>query len=93
MTKSEFMEGIHILQNNYNQKFSADKLKIYYENLKDMNKDKYIENIKKLVKTNEYMPNVAQIRTLKQRLSNFEGRDYSNFNFNSLLANEGVINK
>lgn len=93
MNKTEFMEGIHILQNNYNQKFSTEKLKIFYDNLKDMDKDRYINNIKQLVKNNDYLPNVAQIRGERQRLSNFEQRDYSNFDWNSLLANKEIFEK
>lgn len=87
MNKTEFMEGIHLLQNNYNQKFSTEKLRVYYENLKDMNKDNYISNIKALIKTNEFVPNVAQIRGTKQMLSNFEQRDYSNYDFSKFYAN------
>ena len=47
------MEGIHILQNNYNQKFSTEKLRLYYEHLQDMDKQEYLDNISKLLKTNE----------------------------------------
>jgi hypothetical protein len=91
MNKNEFMEGIHILQNNYNQKFSTEKLKLYYENLKEMSQDSYIKNIKKLIKTNKFMPNVAEILGKTERLSNFEARDYTNFDFNSLLANRDIL--
>ena len=91
MNKTEFMEGIHVLQNCYNQKFSTEKLRAYFENLKDMDKGTYLKNIKNLVKTNNFMPNVAQIRGEYQRLSNFEQRDYSNYDFNRLLANRDFI--
>ena len=91
MNKTEFMEGIHILQNCYNQRFSVDKLKIYFDGLKDMNKDTYIQNIKQLVKTNDFMPNIAQIRGEKQRLSNFDQRDYTGYDFNKLLANRDIV--
>ena len=42
MNKIEFMEGVHILQDNYNRTLSETQLKLFYENLKDMSKDKYI---------------------------------------------------
>ena len=83
------MEGIHILQNAYNQKFSADKLRVYYDALKDMKKERYIENIKQQIKKNEFMPNIAQLRNEKQNLSNFEQRDYSDFDFSKMYANGG----
>lgn len=34
---------------------------------------------------------IAQIRGEKQRLSNFEQRDYSNFDFNKLYANQEIF--
>lgn len=87
MNKNEFMEGIHILQNNYNQKFSTEKLRLYYENLKEMKKETYINNINELIKTNKFMPNIAEILNRKELLGNYEQRDYSDFDFNCLYAN------
>lgn len=88
MTKADFMEGIHLLQDNYNKKLTAEQLKLFYENLKDMNKDKYISNIKNHIKSNQFMPNIAQLRgENKQVYANYEQRDYSNFDFDKLLVN------
>ena len=78
MDKKEFMEGIHLIQNAYNQKFSTEKLKLYYENLQDMDKEQYIKNIKQLIKDSEFVP---------------EQRDYSNFDFSKLYANIGGNNE
>ena len=90
MSIDDFMEGVHILQNTYNQKFSKDKLKLFYENLKDMNKDRYITNINQFIKKSQFMPNIAQLRGENtQRVElNFEQRDYSNFDFSKLYANK-----
>ena len=93
MNKTEFMEGIHLIQNAYNQKFSTEKLKLYYENLQDMDKEQYIKNIKQLIKDSEFVPNIAQIRNKKQVFSNYEKRDYSNFDFTKLYANVGGNNE
>ena len=91
MTKVEFMEGIHILQNNYNRKLTGDQLRLYYENLKDLSKEKYINNINEIIKNVSYMPNIAQIRSEQKReFANCEQRDYSNFDFRKLYANEGA---
>ena len=84
LTKTEFMEGIHILQDNYNRKMTGAQLKLFYENLKDMNKDKFLSNINQYIKNNSYMPTIAQF-------SNYEQRDYSNIDFSQFYANEGVI--
>lgn len=88
MTKAEFMEGIHILQDNYNKKLTTEQLKLFYENLKDMSKDRYIANIKQHIKSNQFMPNIAQLRGENKTVyANFEQRDYRNFDFDKLLAN------
>ena len=88
MNKADFMEGIHILQNNYNKKLTIDQLKLFYESLKDMEKNTFIANIKEQIKNNPYMPNIAQIRNeQKPQFINYEQRDYSNFDWDSLYAN------
>lgn len=89
MNKTEFMEGIHILQNNYNQKFSTEKLRLYYEHLQDMDKQEYLDNIDKLLNTNEFVPNIAQIRGEENRRAyqNYDQRDYKDIDFDSLYAN------
>lgn len=89
MNKNEFMEGIHILQNNYNQKFSTEKLRLYYEHLQDMDKQEYLDNIDKLLNTNEFVPNIAQIRGEESRKAyqNYDQRDYKDIDFDSLYAN------
>ena len=94
MNKIEFMEGVHILQDNYNRTLSETQLKLFYENLKDMNKDKYISNIKEYIKTNSFMPTISQIRNeTNKQFVNYEQRDYSDLDFNKFYANKGVINK
>lgn len=91
LTKNDFMEGIHILQNNYNKKLTRDQLILFYENLKDMNKNKYISNIQEIIKTNSFIPNIAQIRNeTSKQFSNYEQRDYSDYDFSKLYANKGV---
>ena len=88
MSIDDFMEGIHILQDNYNKKLTTAQLNLFYENLKDMNKNKYLSNIKQHIKTNSFMPNIAQLRkeTSKQYV-NYDQRDYSNVDFDKLFAN------
>lgn len=89
MSIDDFMQGIHILQNNYNRKFSKEQLKLYYENLKDMSSEKYIANINRHIKSNTFMPNIAEIRDDKKReiYSNYEQRDYSNIDLDKFYAN------
>lgn len=90
MNKVEFMEGIHILQDNYNRKLTSSQLRLYYDNLKDMSKDKYISNIKEYIKTNSFMPTISQIlnQTKTSNYQSFEQRDYSNLDFSKLYTNK-----
>ena len=88
MDKVEFMEGIHILQDNYNRKLTGTQLELFYENLKDMNKDRYISNIKEYIKTNSFMPTISQIRNEQgKQYTNYEQRNYSNLDFSKFYAN------
>lgn len=91
LTKSDFMEGIHILQNNYNKKLSTEQLKLYYENLKDMDKENYISKIKEAVKNNSFMPNIAQIRNETKGFADYRQRNYSEEFLNSLYANKQYV--
>ena len=88
MDKTEFMEGIHILQNNYNKTLSTEQLKLYYEHLKDLSIDRFIDNVKQAIKTNPFMPNIAQLRNEQNKnYTNYEQRDYSNQDLNKYYAN------
>lgn len=89
MTKNEFMEGIHFLQNNYGKDLTTEQLKLFYENLKDISKDKYIANVKKNIKNNPFMPNIAQLRgEIKQKdYIEYKQRDYSGLDFSKFYAN------
>lgn len=91
MTKAEFMEGIHLIQNNYHKKLTTEQLRLFYENLKDMSKDRYISNIKQHIKNNAFMPNIAQLRgENKTTYANFEQRDYSRIDFDKIFKNKGA---
>lgn len=86
MDKKEFLEGIDKLEYAYNTKFENEKLKIWYDALKDMNFNTYITRIDKLIKTNKYLPNIAEISDKKTDLG-YEQRDYTGYDFNKLYAN------
>lgn len=88
MTKIEFMEGISILQDNFNRKLSVSQLKLYYENLKDMNKERYLANINEIIKKSTFMPTIAEIRNeSRKQFSNYEQRDYEDIDFNKFYVN------
>lgn len=62
MNKTEFMEGIHILQNSYNQSFNKEKLQIWWNDFKEINSEEYIKAIAKIKSKNKFMPNIAEIK-------------------------------
>lgn len=89
LTKNEFMEGIHILQDNYNKKLSTEQLKLFYENLKDLSKEKFLRNIRQAIKNNPFMPNIAQLRNENVKIyANYKQRDYSNADLSKYYANQ-----
>lgn len=78
--KSEiFMKGIDKLELAYNQKFNKEKLEMWWEKLKDINDNDYLEAIEQLIPKNKFLPNIAEI---KAEISN-KNMNYSNANFNS----------
>lgn len=87
LTKKDFMEGIKILQHNYQKEFSAEQLKLFYENLKDMPKNKFIKNIKAHIRISKYIPNIAEIRNENVKDITYQQRDYSDIDFNKFYAN------
>lgn len=89
MNKTEFMEGIRLLQDNYNKRLSTEQLKLFYENLKDMGKERYIANIKTNIKLNPFMPNIAQLRNENVKIyANYKQRSYSNTDLSKYYANQ-----
>lgn len=93
LTKNEFMEGIHILQDNYNRKLTGTQLRLFYEHLKGMSKEKFITNINSIIKTSPFMPTIAQIiNEPRKQYSNYEQRDYSDTDLDRLYKNGGETN-
>lgn len=90
MSIDDFMEGVHILQDNYHKKLTTEQLRLFYEHLKDMDKKEYLKNIEIQIDSNPFMPNIAQIRNeqiSKYAYANYEQRDYKDIDFDSLYAN------
>jgi hypothetical protein len=89
MKIAEFQTGIEKLQNMYNVKFSKEKLKSYYEVLKDMDFGEYMKQIDIQSRTNKFLPNPAQI--LNKQGNNVQGeysrRDYTRADLTNLYAN------
>lgn len=79
MNKTEFLKGIHILQNSYNQSFNKEKLKTWWNDLKELNADEYTNAIEKLKVKNKYMPNIAEIKC--EIMDN--KKSFSDYNLNS----------
>lgn len=90
MNKKEFAQGIKILELTYNAKFDEEKRDFWYRQLQDLNAERYFNNIKQIIKTSTFMPNIAQIlNEPRKQYSNYEQRDYSDFDFSKLYANGG----
>ena len=92
MDKRQFSIGIEKLEMAYNQKFSKEKLMLWYSKLKEMQADKYMQRIDKLIEIKEYMPSIAEILDKKQvnsNYTNYQQREYTDIDFSKFYANKG----
>lgn len=88
MNIEEFLKGIQKLELAYNQKFTKEKLNLWYQKLGNMNFKEYIARIEELIEINSYMPNIAEIlNKSKRQYTNYEQREYTDIDFDSLYAN------
>lgn len=61
MDKLDFIEGMKILSSCYQKDISNDDFIIWYEMLKELNKDDYIKAIIEICKEKSFMPTVHDI--------------------------------
>ena len=89
MNRQEFAKGIKAIELGYNTRFDEEKLEFWFRQLKDMEAEDYFNNIKELMITSEYIPNIAQIRGEEKKTGyqNYEQRSYKEIDFDSLYAN------
>jgi len=89
LNTKEFAKGIKALELTYSQKFDEEKRDFWYRQLQDLDAERYFNNIKKIIKTNAFMPNIAQIRNEpSKQFADYEQRNLDNIDFNSLYANK-----
>lgn len=92
MDKPEFIQGIQKIELAYNTKFTREKLELWYSKLKKMDSRRYLEKIDKLISENKYIPNIAEIIAQDSRtFADYEQRELTNIDFNSLYANKQYV--
>ena len=91
MEINEFIEVTNRIEQYFDKEYSNEQRQIMYEELKNMSKEKYKIAVNECIKKCKYLPKLADILPKKERYSNFESRDYSNFDFNSLIKNKEFI--
>lgn len=91
MILSEFVEATSRLETYYEKEYTDEQRKIMFEEVKNMPIKKYQESINRCIRTCKFLPKLADIIGKQERSSNFEARDYSGFDFNSLLANKDIL--
>lgn len=93
MDKAEFLKGVQKIELAYNTKFTREKLNLWYDKLKNMDSKQYLERVEKLISTNNYIPNIAEIIGQNSRaFANYEQRELTEIDFNSLYANKQYVN-
>lgn len=61
MDIQEFQEEIKKIEKSYNMNFDSEKVKLYWDEFKDVDYTKFSSAINSLIKTNKYIPNIAEI--------------------------------
>lgn len=92
MNKSEFIQGIQKIELAYSTKFTKEKLELWYSKLNYLDSEKYLDRVEKLIASNKYIPNIAEIIGQESRaFADYEQRELSNIDFNSLYANKQYV--
>lgn len=61
MTKKEFGETIKILENTFDKEYTTEQLDIMFNELKKLNTQRFKLVCSKLIKTNKFLPKLADI--------------------------------
>jgi len=63
--QKEFLEVIKVLEENYNKKLSDNIIKIWYEEFKNYDLDKFKKMIIDSIKEYSYFPTINQVKQTK----------------------------
>lgn len=78
MTKKEFIETIEKLQKYYNKKLSDNDLRLYWNEFKTTNTDRFKKAANNLIQKNKFFPKITEI---KYKLE--DKKSFDNINLNS----------
>ena len=84
MVKEEFIEGVKKMQNAYNTTFNVEKLQLWWNKLQFMKGKAFLDKVDKLIVTNKYIPNLAEIlddEKTSMQYANYEQREYKDSDF------------
>lgn len=90
MIKEEFIEGVKKIQNAYNTTFNVEKLQLWWNKLQFMNGKAYLDKVDKLIVTNKYIPNLAEIiddEKTSYQFNQYEQRIYKASDFDKFYIN------
>ena len=67
MSKQEFLEGMTVLGLAYDKEFNQEQVAVWYQMLGNYTKEEFRKAIQELIKTEKYLPSIAQItKTIAQ---------------------------
>lgn len=87
MVKDEFIKGVKKIQNAYNTTFNVEKLQLWWNKLQFMDGKAYLDKIDKLIVTNKYIPNLAEIIDDSSLSANYDQRNYKDSDFEKFYIN------
>jgi|GEM_PF-1925044 len=63
MNKNEFISEMNRLQNCYSKKLDSDTYKLYWEEFKNYNHERFKETVDHIITHNKFFPTIAEIVT------------------------------
>lgn len=79
MTKTEFVEATSRIEKYHGKQFEIEQLRIMFEELENIDIERYKQIIAKLIRTNKFMPKISDILDLNDslpKIKNSENKSY-----------------
>lgn len=68
MDRNEFIEATNRLEHYYEKQYSTEQLKIMFEELKDIDANRYKLIVTRLIRTSKFLPKIADIVEMNNEL-------------------------
>lgn len=91
MTNTEFIENTSRLERYFEKTYSVEQLKIMFEELKNLNAERYKQIITQLIRTSKFMPKIADIIEMNNNLPKMGRKENNDLEDCKLCNNTGYV--